>query len=157
LSTNTCDVRRRVATSAIRAATQYPGIVECHRGRRYFSIGKSPPPRRRPTPRYDRRSPVESRILTAAVTKGPEWRTSSAASSICFPVWYGLRSLTGTSTFSITMVRIHRPQRCEACGRDWQTAIHPEDLPELLERWRSILASCEPGEMEARLQRFDGE
>jgi PAS domain S-box-containing protein len=45
----------------------------------------------------------------------------------------------------------------EACGRGWQTAIHPEDLPELLERWRSILASCEPVEMEVRLRRFDGE
>ena len=45
----------------------------------------------------------------------------------------------------------------EGCGRGWQTAIHPEDLPELLKRWRSILASCEPGEMEARLRRFDGE
>ncbi len=45
----------------------------------------------------------------------------------------------------------------EAYGRGWQTAIHPEDLPELLERWRSILASGEPSEMEARLRRFDGE
>ena len=45
----------------------------------------------------------------------------------------------------------------EAYGRGWQTAIHPEDLPELLERWRSILASGEPGKMEARLRRFDGE
>jgi PAS domain S-box-containing protein len=45
----------------------------------------------------------------------------------------------------------------EAYGRGWQTAIHPEDLPELLERWRSILTSGEPGEMEARLRRFDGE
>jgi hypothetical protein len=27
-----------------------------------------------------------------------------------------------------------------------QTAIHPEDLPELLERWGSILASGEPRE-----------
>jgi PAS domain S-box-containing protein len=45
----------------------------------------------------------------------------------------------------------------EAYGRGWQTAIHPEDLPELLERWRSILASGEPDEMEARLRRFDGE
>jgi PAS domain S-box-containing protein len=44
-----------------------------------------------------------------------------------------------------------------ACGRGWQTAIHPEDLPELLERWRSILASGEAGELEARLRRFDGE
>jgi PAS domain S-box-containing protein len=45
----------------------------------------------------------------------------------------------------------------EAYGQGWQTAIHPEDLPELLERWRSILASGEPREMETRLRRFDGE
>jgi PAS domain S-box-containing protein len=45
----------------------------------------------------------------------------------------------------------------EARGQGWQTAIHPEDLREYLERWRSILASREPGEMEARLRRFDGE
>jgi PAS domain S-box-containing protein len=45
----------------------------------------------------------------------------------------------------------------EAYGEGWQTAIHPEDLPGLLERWRSILASGELREMEARLRRFDGE
>jgi PAS domain S-box-containing protein len=45
----------------------------------------------------------------------------------------------------------------EARGRGWQTAIHPDDLAKLLERWRSILAAGEPGEMEARLRRFDGE
>jgi PAS domain S-box-containing protein len=38
----------------------------------------------------------------------------------------------------------------------WQAAIHPEDLPRLLERWQSLLASGEAGEMEARLRRFDG-
>lgn len=42
-----------------------------------------------------------------------------------------------------------------ACGSGWQAAIHPEDLPGLLERWQSILASGEPGEMEARLRCFD--
>jgi PAS domain S-box-containing protein len=45
----------------------------------------------------------------------------------------------------------------EAYGQGWQTAIHPEDLPQLLVRWRSILASDEPSEMEARLRRHDGE
>jgi PAS domain S-box-containing protein len=45
----------------------------------------------------------------------------------------------------------------EAYGQGWQTAIHPEDLAQLLDRWRSILASGEPREMEARLRRFDGE
>ena len=44
-----------------------------------------------------------------------------------------------------------------ACGWGWQTAICPDDLPGALERWRSILASGEPGEFEARLRRFDGE
>jgi PAS domain S-box-containing protein len=38
-----------------------------------------------------------------------------------------------------------------------QPAIHPEDLPEMLESWRSIRASGEPGEIEARFRRFDGE
>jgi len=45
----------------------------------------------------------------------------------------------------------------EACGAGWQTAIHPEDLPQLLKRWRSMVASGEPAEMEGRLRRFDGE
>src|SRR5918997_1039939 len=45
----------------------------------------------------------------------------------------------------------------EACGWGWQVAVHPEDLPELLERCQSILASEQPGEAEARLRRHDGE
>ncbi len=44
----------------------------------------------------------------------------------------------------------------EACGWGWQAAICPEDLPGLLDYWRSILASGEPGEIEARMRRFDG-
>jgi PAS domain S-box-containing protein len=45
----------------------------------------------------------------------------------------------------------------EAYGTGWQTAIHPDDLPELLECWRFLSAAGEPGEMEARLRRFDGD
>jgi len=41
--------------------------------------------------------------------------------------------------------------------RGWQAAIHPEDLPRLLERWPSDLAGGERGEMEARIRRFDGQ
>src|SRR6266849_4045572 len=44
----------------------------------------------------------------------------------------------------------------EACGWGWQAAICPEDLPGLLDYWRSILASGEPGQIEARMRRFDG-
>jgi formate hydrogenlyase transcriptional activator len=39
----------------------------------------------------------------------------------------------------------------------WVKAVHPDDLNRLMEYWRSILASGEPGETEARLRRFDGE
>ena len=44
----------------------------------------------------------------------------------------------------------------EARGWGWQAAVHPEDLPKLMETWRKLLASGEPGELEARLQRHDG-
>jgi PAS domain S-box-containing protein len=39
---------------------------------------------------------------------------------------------------------------------DWQAAIHPEDLPQWLERWRSMSTSEQPWELELRLRRFDG-
>ena len=45
----------------------------------------------------------------------------------------------------------------DARGHGWEAAIHPDDLAELLARWRSIVASSERGTMEARLRRFDGE
>jgi PAS domain S-box-containing protein len=45
----------------------------------------------------------------------------------------------------------------EAYGSGWQLAIHPSDRPSLLDRWRSIVVAGEPGSMEARLRRFDGE
>ena len=38
----------------------------------------------------------------------------------------------------------------------WKVAIHPEDLSRLLDVWHKLLASGEPGELEARLRRFDG-
>src|SRR6202165_1771664 len=38
----------------------------------------------------------------------------------------------------------------------WTVALHPDDLKGLLDYWRSVLASREPGEIEGRLRRFDG-
>ena len=38
----------------------------------------------------------------------------------------------------------------------WTVALHSDDLSELVDYWRSVLASGEPGETEARLRRFDG-
>jgi PAS domain S-box-containing protein len=44
----------------------------------------------------------------------------------------------------------------ELLGAGWQRAVHPEDLPDLLKRWQSILSAGEVSSMEARLRRFDG-
>src|SRR6266478_3843704 len=41
-------------------------------------------------------------------------------------------------------------------GWGWQVAFQPEDVPPLMEKWRELLVSGEPGEMEARLRRRDG-
>src|SRR6266446_3730755 len=43
-----------------------------------------------------------------------------------------------------------------ARGSGWQTAIHPDDAAQLLDYWRSLLESGQPGDFEARLRRFDG-
>ncbi|HYL13373.1 MAG TPA: PAS domain-containing protein [Terriglobales bacterium] len=44
----------------------------------------------------------------------------------------------------------------ESHGWGWQVAFHPEDLPPLMKRWQDLLVSGEPGEIEARLRRYDG-
>jgi formate hydrogenlyase transcriptional activator len=38
----------------------------------------------------------------------------------------------------------------------WTVALHSDDLNGLMDYWRSVLASGEPGEIEGRLRRFDG-
>jgi formate hydrogenlyase transcriptional activator len=45
----------------------------------------------------------------------------------------------------------------EAHGWGWKVTIHPDDLELLLDKWFKIIASGEPGEIEARVRRFDGE
>src|SRR6266852_247302 len=42
-------------------------------------------------------------------------------------------------------------------GWGWQDAIHPEDLKEITDKWLGFLASGQPGEVEGRLRRFDGQ
>src|SRR5713226_795929 len=44
----------------------------------------------------------------------------------------------------------------EAADWGWTAAVHSDDLNRLADYWRSILASGESGEIEARLRRFDG-
>src|SRR5215510_3119347 len=45
----------------------------------------------------------------------------------------------------------------EAHGWGWKVAIHPDDLEKLVDKWLKFVASWEPGEVEARMRRFDGE
>jgi PAS domain S-box-containing protein len=44
----------------------------------------------------------------------------------------------------------------QAQGWGWTVAVHPDDLKVLVDYWQTIMVSGEPGEIEARLRRFDG-
>jgi PAS domain S-box-containing protein len=44
----------------------------------------------------------------------------------------------------------------QAHGWGWTAAVHPDDLSVLVDYWRTIIASGQSGEIEARLRRFDG-
>jgi PAS domain S-box-containing protein len=44
----------------------------------------------------------------------------------------------------------------DGCGWGWQQTVHADDRAALLEVWRALLASGEPGEAHARLRRSDG-
>jgi PAS domain S-box-containing protein len=45
----------------------------------------------------------------------------------------------------------------QAQGWGWTVAVHPDDLNALVDYWRTVIASGQSGEIEARLRRFDGE
>jgi len=44
----------------------------------------------------------------------------------------------------------------ETSGWRWEPAVHPDDLPAVLERWRSFISSGKAGEADGRLRRSDG-
>ena len=44
----------------------------------------------------------------------------------------------------------------QVLGSGWTRALHPDDVERVVERWRAIAASGEPGMLEARLRRHDG-
>jgi len=44
----------------------------------------------------------------------------------------------------------------EARGWGWKVAIHPDDLPRVLDVWQGLLVSGKSGELETRLRRADG-
>lgn len=44
----------------------------------------------------------------------------------------------------------------DSTGSAWRVAYHPEDLPQLIKRRQEYMSSGEPGEIQARIRRFDG-
>lgn len=44
----------------------------------------------------------------------------------------------------------------EARDWGWTAAVHPDDLPGLMDSWQAMMEATSPGESEARLRRFDG-
>jgi PAS domain S-box-containing protein len=44
----------------------------------------------------------------------------------------------------------------EAYGWNWSVALHPDDKGGIVEYWKTLMASGEAGQYEARLRRFDG-
>ena len=44
----------------------------------------------------------------------------------------------------------------DARGWGWQAAVHPEDLPKLMETWQEMVVAGKAGEFETRLRRHDG-
>ena len=44
----------------------------------------------------------------------------------------------------------------EARGQGWQAAVHPDDLPKLIEKWAEMVVLGRGGEFEGRLRRHDG-
>jgi PAS domain S-box-containing protein len=45
----------------------------------------------------------------------------------------------------------------DLCGWRWTDAIHPEDVKDILQKWRAAIASGEPFEAETRVRRADGQ
>src|SRR5262245_60431145 len=45
----------------------------------------------------------------------------------------------------------------EAHGWGWKLTFHPDDLEKFMDTWSKFVASGEPGAVEARIRRFDGE
>jgi formate hydrogenlyase transcriptional activator len=44
----------------------------------------------------------------------------------------------------------------ESNGPGWRAAVHPDDLPVLMQKWEAHRDADKPGECEVRLRRFDG-
>ena len=72
--------------------------------------------------------------------------------------WHGPLVQTARQSFSISAgwtIRVYLQTQAQDSG--WEVAIHPDDLPRILETFREALSSAKPYEVEGRFRRFDGE
>jgi PAS fold len=69
--------------------------------------------------------------------------------------WHGPLVQTAPQTSSISAGWTLSAK--QALGWGWEVAIHPADLPRILETFRDALNSVKPYEVEGRFRRFDGE
>ena len=56
-----------------------------------------------------------------------------------------------------TLAGLHGPLGIGRLGGGWKAAIHPDDLPRLLDTFQRARESCQAFVFEGRLRRFDGE
>jgi PAS domain S-box-containing protein len=86
-----------------------------------------------------RHSEAELRTLSEAIPH-MVWKANGAGQTQYFNRrWYDYTGLTEE----------------EAMGWDWQPALHPDDLPEALQQWRSAVQTGSTFEVEYRLRRAD--
>ena len=72
--------------------------------------------------------------------------------------WHSPRAQTARQSFTISAgwtIRVYLQSKL--LGSGWEAAIHPDDLPRILETFREALKSGKPYELEGRFRHFDGE
>ena len=102
------------------------------------------------------RKRIEERLLKSeALLKKSEADLRQALDTIPVIAWCNLPD--GANEFLNRVWREYTGlSEEESIGWGWQVRFHPEDLVGLLFKWREMLISGEPGDIEARILRHDG-
>jgi formate hydrogenlyase transcriptional activator len=95
-------------------------------------------------------------ILTGSPVKTPEEQFRAIIDTIPTLAW-SARPDGSAEFFNRRWLEYAGISIEEARDWGWTAAVHADDLNRLADYWQSILASGQPGEIEARLRRSDGE
>jgi len=103
------------------------------------------------------RREMEKRLLASeTLLKESEARLWEMINTIPVVAWFSLPD--GTNQFHNKRWSEYTGiSREESTGSGWRAAYHPEDLPRLVKRRQEYMSAGEPGEIQARVRRFDGE